>query len=400
MFDPSSLIRALRRACARFALGLLFAAVVPLAAAQTIELKPGHPQSYTVVRGDTLWDIAGRFLAEPWLWPEIWDDNPQIENPHLIYPGDELVLVYVEGRPRLRRVPTGVVKLSPQVRATSLEGGAIPPLPIDAIAQFLRRPRVVTQEQIDASPYIVSVGQEHLIAGLGSKVYVRGLDPVQVDSYAVYRQGQEYRDPANPDVLLGYEALHIGDAVLRADGDPATMIVTRSNREVLVGDRLLPSEDDIAQVSYVPRPPPETVAGTVISVVDGVSQVGQYQVVVLNLGAEDGIEPGHVLAVFQRGEEIIDEYARSPKDDIPEPEAYIERDPSRQGGLDGFALAADRLVRSLEDAITPDDSYRRVRLPAERAGVVMVFRRFDRISYALVMNAERAIHVEDLVRNP
>ena len=138
-----------------------------------------------------------------------------------------------------------------------------------------------------------------------------------------------------------------------------------------------------------------------IGVEGGLTQAGQHQLVVVNLGARDGIEPGHVLAIYQRGEEITDNYAQSPRADVPEPEAYIERDPDKQGGLDGFSIAADRLVRAIEDAVTPEDtSYKRVRLPDQRAGVVMVIRRFDRVSYGLVMQAERAIHVEDSVRNP
>ena len=401
MFDVVSLVRRSSRACASSVIAAVFAALPLLASADTLELKPDHPDRYTVVKGDTLWDISGRFLTEPWRWPEIWEDNPQIKNPNLIYPGDELVLTYKEGRPLLRRIRSGVVKLSPTVRATSLEGGAVPPIPVDALAQFLSRPRVVTEEQMDDAPYIVSVGSEHLIGGAGTKVFVRGLQDPAMERYAVYRRGAEYTDPDNADVSLGFAGIHVADVVMREKGDPATMMVTTSTREVLAGDRLLPAEEDGGQLTYVPHAPKTTVAGRVIGVEGGLTQAGQHQLVVVNLGARDGIEPGHVLAIYQRGEEITDNYAQSPRADVPEPEAYIERDPDKQGGLDGFSIAADRLVRAIEDAVTPEDtSYKRVRLPDQRAGVVMVIRRFDRVSYGLVMQAERAIHVEDSVRNP
>jgi len=401
VFDVANLIRRPFALCARGALIAVLAAAPPLVGAETLQLNPDHPERYTVQKGDTLWDISARFLSEPWRWPEIWEDNPQVRNPDLIYPGDELVLTYSEGRPVLRRVRNGVVKLSPSVRATSLEGGAIPPIPVDAIAQFLSRPRVVTQAQIDNSPYVVSVGAEHLVAGAGSQLFVRGLDSPPARQYGVYRQGDEYRNPKNPEESLGFEAIHVGDAVLRATGDPATMMLTASTREVLIGDRLLPVEDDETLARYVPRSPSKELTGSVISVAEGVSQVGEHQVVVLNLGERDGIEPGHVLVVYQRGEEVIDPLARSPKGGVPEPEAYIERDPDKQGGADGLSIAADRLVRAIQDVIVPEgDSYKRVRLPDQRAGVVMVFRRFERVSYALVMNAERAIHLDDTVRTP
>lgn len=354
--------------------------LLPGLASAAVALNPDHPERYVVQKGDTLWDIAARFLADPWNWPEIWEVNPQIDNPHLIYPGDVLVLTYEDGRPVLRlerraaeaagepgeepapepverveRPPRErpVVKLSPRVRELPLDERAIPTIPVDAVRQFLSRPRVLSEAEIEAAPYIVSVGKEHLVAGTGFRVYARGMD-VEPDAtaFTVYRRGEVYRDFPSGEVL-GYEALHIGDAVVERPGDPATVFLARSKREVLIGDRLFPVREDDIERHFVPRAPDDPVSGRIISVLDGVTQIGQHQVVVLNLGREDGIGEGHVLEVYQAGATVTDPYVN-----------------------------AD------------------VTLPDERAGVVMVFRPFERVSYALVMKATRAMHVLDKVQNP
>jgi hypothetical protein len=349
--------------------------------AATPELNPDHPEHYIVQKGDTLWDIAGRFLKDPWLWPDIWDVNPQVRNPHLIYPGDELVLAYENGRPVVRLQGPGgqaaperppeqppapeaapqqpgerpVVKLSPQVRERPLARAAIPPIPMDALQPFLSRPRVVTVNEMEQAPYIVSVGKEHLVAGAGFQVYARGVDAPRNAGFTVYRLGHAYRDyPSGK--ILGYEALHVADGVLKQEGDPAVVLLTNSDREVLTGDRLFPVRQTEFERNFMPRAPGKPMTGRIISVLDGVTQIGQHQIVVLNLGRDDGIEPGYVLAVYQAGATVPDPYA---------------------GGY-----------------------HQRVTLPDERAGVVMVFRPFERVSYALVMKATRAMHLHDKVLNP
>ncbi len=333
---------------------VLAAALVALAAhaAQEVALNPEHPDRYVVKRGDTLWDIAARFLRDPWLWPEIWYVNPQIENPHLIYPGDVISLAYVDGKPRLvlergRRT----VKLSPRVRELPLDE-AIPTIPLDAIRPFLSRPRVLGEAEFEAAPYVVASADEHLIAASGMRVYARGVDQGRGARYAVLRRGEVYRDPDTGEVL-GLEAIHVADAEVQRAGDPAVLVLRRSSRETLPGDRLFPVGEDRYTDNFLPRAPGQRVEGRIIAVFDGVSRIGQYQVVVLNRGARDGMEPGHVLAVYRAGETI--------------------RDPVRK---------------------------EKVTLPDERAGIVMVFRTFDRVSYALVMSATRAIRVLDRVRNP
>ena len=225
--------------------------------ADTVTVKPDHPESYTVVKGDTLWDITGRFLNEPWLWPQVWEANPQIENPHLIYPGDVVSLQYKDGRPILavgRGDKSGrYTKLSPTVRSHEKET-AIPSIPIDTIKQFLLRPLVVSDEEMDDWPYVVSSFDEHLISGSGNKIYVRGLpEDATAKRYAVYRKGKPLVNPVkNKDNVLGYEALYLGDAVIEKGGDPASFIVVSSTREVLSGDRLAEESEADINSNFIP----------------------------------------------------------------------------------------------------------------------------------------------------
>ncbi len=437
---------------------VMAAALMPaVAAADTVTVKADHPDRYIVQKGDTLWDISGRFLKQPWLWPEVWEANPQIENPHLIYPGDEVTLRYRDGRPILtvgRRVGKGTVRLSPEVRVQDLDT-AIPTIPIDVIQQFLSRPRVVTEEQIDGAPYVVSVGREALTGKPGKKIYARGISGKTGDKFSVYRKGPAYLVPkegaADPvsargrglismwggdgtetpprgreslasmwDVygdgrgrgktvvsedreILGYEAIHIADAVLERSGDPATMIVTSTKRELLGGDRLFPIVDEEISSNFMPRAPSSDVNGQIISVVDGVSQIGQYQIVVLNLGQRDGIKIGNVMAVYQRGDVIEDFYAKPASDEDMAMEGSNSR-PTREGKneLERFYVAVDDMVVDGYNRLTgkSGSGKRTVRLPDERAGTVMVFRPYENFSYALVMEATRAIHVSDVVKNP
>jgi len=398
----------------KLALGLVVAAVVALAAqADTVTLKAGHPERYVVRKGDTLWDIAGRFLEKPWRWPDIWRANPRIQNPDLIYPGDELTLSYEAGQPvlRARRGAHPTVRLSPKVRVVATGGRAIPTIPVDAINQFLSRPRVVGEHQLDNAPYIMSLGKEVLIGRSGQRVYARGIQAEPGARYAILRRGGPYRDPSaagGKGAVLGFEALQISDAVVVRAGDPATLVLSRTSREVLAGDRLVPISDAEFESNFMPRPPSKKVSGRIISVVDGVTQIGQYQVVALNLGRRDGLAVGHVLAVYQKGAEVVDKFARPPAADRTPTEARIELDPAKQGGAEGFARAATNLVvaiqagaKKLVDGINPQPKpYQLATLPDERAGTVMVFRSFERMSYALVMKASRAIHVLDTVTSP
>jgi hypothetical protein len=330
--------------------------------------KPDYPDRYVVVKGDTLWDIASRFLNDPWLWPQVWQINPKIRNPHLIYPGDVIVLYYVDGKPYLTLegvagvVPPGVappkdietVKLRPQIRYDSLEK-AIDTIPRSAIGPFLYRPRVVTKEEIDNAPYIVSSYEEHLISGTGNRVYAKNVTNEQIAQYGVIRPGEVYRDPDTNEVL-GYEVIRVAAARVVRVGDPTTLTLVHAKREVLNGDLLLPSEEGELDFTFFPQPPRDAINGQIISVFDGVSLIGQYNVVVLNRGKRDGLVVGNVLAIYQAGKQVVDPQGKS--------------------------------------------STSRVTLPDERAGVLMVFRTYEKVSYALVMRATRAIHVNDRVTNP
>ena len=370
--------------------------------ATEVALNPQHPTSYTVVKGDTLWDIAGRFLRYPWQWPDIWEVNRQIENPHLIYPGDEIYLTYKDGRPILSLSRGRLIKLSPSVRE-SQHDDAIPPIPLDAIHQFLSRPRVVTAQDIDHSAYVVGSQDEHLANGSGNRIYVRGILDSSRNRYSVFRTGSEYRDP-DTQALLGYEALHIADVLIAKFDDPSTATITWSNREVIKGDRLFAQESE-EYPEFVPHAPTTAIDGRIISVIDGVSQIGQHNVVVINKGAADGIVPGHVLAIHQAGVTVRDQIgtehaAKRRLEDFRRLEA---ENPSNVGRFfDGLANDIRETKQAIDKALGEPigGAPVTVQLPEERAGVLLIFRAFDSVSYALVMNTQRPIHVYDKVRNP
>jgi hypothetical protein len=320
--------------------------------AEDVVLNANHPENYEVVKGDTLWDISAEFLQQPWQWPEIWQINPQIKNPHLIYPGDMLSLSYLKGRPVLTLSRgSKAYKMSPNAREVELEQ-AIATVPLSTITAFLSKPLVVAEDTLNNAPYIVASADDRLILGAGDRAYVRGLEGDDIKAFSVFRGGAVYNDPETGE-LLGYEAIYTADALLETPGDIARVMLSHSNREVLAGDRLLPADDSHNEMNFFPHSPVHEVNGRIISVFDGVSQVGQYQIVVLNRGSREAIEVGHVLAVIQAGKTISD-------------------------GL----------------SIEPNDV---ITLPDESAGVAMVFKVFEKVSYALVMKATRAIHLYDKV---
>ena len=341
---------------------ILVAILCGVAPAQDDDLlKQQHPDRYIVKKGDTLWDIAGMFLNKPWLWPEIWQINPQVANPHLIYPGDELELIYLDGKPRLR-MKAGVLRLSPRVRVAPWDG-AIPTIPVDAIAPFLSLPYVLNEGELDAAPYVVAFADEHIVAGAGQRIYVRSIESDENRKYDIVRPGDAYRD-AETNEILGYEGLFIGAAQLRNTGDPATLMVDVAEQEVRVGDRMRPAVREKGTGNFHPKAPAQPVDGAIISVLNGVSQIGQYNIVVLDRGSVDGLSPGVVLQVDHRGETVPDQVARS---------------------------QATFLNRSMR---------KKVKLPDEPAGLLMVFRAFERVSFGIIMDAKRSIHVKDKVRNP
>jgi hypothetical protein len=316
-----------------------------------VPLATGHPNEYVVQVGDTLWDIAATFLKDPWYWPEIWYVNPDIQNPHLIYPGDVLGLVYIDGQPRITNLQGSAYRMSPQARVMPLSE-AVNSIPYDSVAAFLSSGVILEKNQVDSLPYVVDTRGEHLMASAGNALYVRGVtDDMPGSRYNVVHVAEPLTDP-DDNRLIGYQGLLVGEGTLRRGGDPATVGLTDTAREVLRGDRLLPETVDVP-LNFFPQAPSSVIDGRIISVVDGVTQIGQYMVVVMNRGTNDGLAIGDVLSVFRAGQEVPDRI---------------------KGGT--------------------------VRLPDEDAGTVMVFKTFDRISYGLVMEATQAIHVLDAVRNP
>ena len=327
-----------------------------------VPLAEGHPDQYTVQEGDTLWDIASTFLRDPWYWPEVWHVNPQVENPHLIYPGDVLALVMIDGQERITNVRASTYRLSPQARITPLTE-SVASIPYEAVASFLSRGMVLEKGQAEQLPYILATRGDHLMAAAGNDVYVRGNEPVASGTrFSVVHVGEELIDP-DDGRTVGFAGDFIGEGVLSRGGDPATVSLTDTSREALKGDRLVPETVDIP-LNFFPKAPNFDVDGRIISVVDGVSLIGQYQVVVINRGARDGLGPGDVLSVFQEGEIVRDRFA---------------------GGF----MARTRVSGG-----------EKVKLPDEEAGTVMMFKVYDRIAYGLVMEATSDIHVLDSVRNP
>jgi hypothetical protein len=340
-------------------------------AGSNIPLTADAPDQYVVKRGDTLWDISKVFLREPWYWPEIWYVNPQVQNPHLIYPGDVLKLVYVEGQPRLtiaERGGAGVKRLSPDVRREPLNQ-AITAIPYEVIAGFAGRPSLLTKEQVEEAPYVVAMRDEHIIGGMGNEVYAMGIGSAPTESqFSVIHVEGKVKDPETNDVL-GYTGVYVGQGQVSRSGEPAKLVLTESAREALQGDKLFPQSNEVL-TDFVPHSPNSEVDAAVIAV-RSMTVMGQYNVVALNRGTESGLEPGHVLAVERLSGSVRDKYSK--------------------GGL-----STDRRSMSL----TSNGAGKKVTLPPERVGVIMVFKAYDRISYGLVMETTHEIREGDRAKNP
>ncbi len=359
-------------------------------------IRENTPRQYIVKSGDTLWAIAGHFLNDPWYWPELWAKNPQINNPHLIYPGDIISLIYVNGQPVFQvsrngqvvsssagtelpqttetqavattpppetdvfeQVHTGGplrrVKLSPRIRSTDLKE-SIKTIPIDAIEQFTTQPQVIALEEWEEAPYIIGSDDEHLILSQGNRIYIRGeLDKERL-RYNIYRKGSKLIDPKSGD-LLGHEVIYAGEARITKYDSPASARISKAKREIIVGDRLLISESAGISNMFFPRPPEMDVDGQIISLFDAISGIAQYQIAVINLGKRDGLEVGNILSTYTKGETVRDRFEE------------------REGQIN-------------------------IKLPNERSGMLMLFKVFDRVSYGLILEAGRVIRRLDQVRTP
>ena len=345
----------------------------------SVPLAADAPDSYVVKKGDTLWDISSVFLRDPWYWPEIWYVNPGIANPHLIYPGDVLHLTWVDGQPRITLERAGAVRLSPQMRSEPLSG-AIRAIPYDVLMDFTGRPSLLDKDLVKKAPYVVGMRARHIVGSTENEIYGKGLEKPEPGSrYNVIHVGDELRDPDDGD-LLGYQGhfAGVGEVIqstgavvpgeksifkMKREEELAHLRVLETGREILQGDKLLPAQVDVGEDFVISAPEKQDVLGQIIAVTDGVYVAGRYQVLAINRGARDGLKPGNALGVFYRGELVRDRYDRQ----------------------DWMAFTAN---------------YDKVRLPDERSATVLVFKVYDRMSYALVVESTQEIRRGDFVAHP
>ena len=334
------------------------------------DLAPNAPDSHTVQRGDTLWGISSLFLKSAWRWPELWGMNlQQIRNPHLIYPGQVLVLEKTDGRARLRigrngDVPTNTVRLSPRVRSELLDNGAIAAIPLNLIGPFLNEAVVFDSNELEAAPRIVATQEGRVMVSRGETAYVRG-DLGGARDFRIFRELVPLLDPGSREVL-GYEGRYVGTAEYLRSGNtlvstaataavvPDTFRVTSTRLEAGVGDRLSPVPQQ-ELVAYVPHAPAAPLEGSIVSVYGDGLRAGQNQVVAINRGRRDGLERGHVLALWRTGIDAVD----------------------KTGGR--------------KEAM---------RLPDERHGLLFVFRTFERVSYALILTVQEPVRPGDRFSQP
>jgi hypothetical protein len=351
-------------------LALVLAGAVSLALAQgELTLRDNAPDRHVVQKGDTLWSIATKFLKDPWRWPEIWRMNQeQIRNPHLISPGDVLVLDRSVSPPRLRLAedsgaaappPAGSVKLSPRIYGEPLAKEAIPAIPLKAIEPFLTQPLVIEEEGLHKAPRIIATEENRVNVGAGNVAYVSGFGGANFPVWQVYRAGRPLVDPDSRRTL-GFEAVFLGTARVTRSGEPATVRILDSKKEISAGDRLIPAPPPTI-TQYLPHAPASAVSGRIMGLYDALatSVGGRDSIISINRGRRDGLEPGHVLAVYRN---VV---------------IYDQRD---------YLKSRDRSPA--------------IQLSPERYGLVFIFRAFDSVSYALVMESSRPIQPGDIVLNP
>lgn len=410
------------------AIGLAFPAL-----ADSVRLQENAPDRHVVVKGDTLWDISEKFLKDPWKWPEVWQLNrDEIKNPHLIYPGDVVVLTIVDGKPRLS-LEKGrfgeTVKLSPQIHSEPIviKDKGIPAIDPKTIAPFLGLGAVVSKESLDSGPKLLGAIDERVLIMAGDRVYA---SPGKGDTkdWQVFRPGKELVDPDSQEVL-GYEAIAVGQARTTAPGNPQTVVISKATQEVIIGDRLLPY-NPVELEALVPHAPSKPVLGKIISAYGGITATSQYATVVINKGARDGLEAGHVLAIHRQGrvlqkDEEVERHrymdvkcvkpGKTISNDFYDPkEVMVEcedlpKDSKQEAWryMDVGCLKPGAKV-SASEFFNPKEVYNlhcrpgdmNVRLPEHRVGVMFLYRVYDKVSYGLIMKTEGPIYLMDNVRNP
>lgn len=373
---------------------LLLTPALPALAADAGALKEDAPDRYIVVPGDTLWSISGRYLKDPWKWPELFKMNQdQIKNPHRIYPGNVLVLdrSAQEAQLRLLQDQANTVKLSPKVRAESLAAKAIPTIQPSAIEAFLSKPLVVGQTELDGAARITATQESRVAIGAGNTAYAQGLSKDKGEVWQVFRRGDALIDPDTKETL-GYEAIYLGDARVLKFAEQSTIEIVTSTQEIYVGDRLLPASKTPPTFAYAPRAPQKSLRGRIVSAYGSVNEAGPTSIIALSKGSRDGLEVGHVLAIYRSqvaaryGHRTSPLYGRQGPTGSDETRPYYQETTSRDSPL----YARGEPISNADIA----------KLPDERYGLVMVFRTFDRASFGLVMQASRPVAVHDIVTNP
>ncbi len=335
--------------------------------AEDIPLQKNYPERYTVVKGDTLWDISGKFLKNPWQWPKIWNMNrAQIKNPHWIYPGDVIVLDTSSGKPELKLLSQKTVTLEPSAVVEPLAKEGIHSIPPNIIGPFLNQPLLIENSALDSAPRIVGAQDNRLVLSPGTRVYVSNLTNEEKTFYNIYRAGSVLKDPDTQEVL-GTEAIYLGDTRITKFGQPASADIVKAKEEIFTKDRLVEANEDFNE-NFIPHAPESDINGRIIKIYGGVAEAGPKTVVVINRGKSNGLEEGHVLAISRYGKTIKD------------PEYKKEN----QTNTDKTST------------LKPGE----IKLPDERIGLVMVFRTFDRVSYGLIMQASDSVNVLDAVHTP
>jgi hypothetical protein len=380
---------------------LLMTPHLPALAAEPGGLKEDAPDRYTVTKGDTLWSIAGRFLKDPWKWPEVWKMNQeQIKNPHRILPGDVIVLDRAGQQLRLVQGTdspgtAGTVKLSPRVRAEAGKDDGVPAIPPSVIEPFLSRPLVVGQNELDAKPYILATQENRVAIGAGNVAYAEGITEQMGNVYLVVRRGDALVDPETNEVL-GYQAVDLGEARVLKFGAQSTIQIIKSSQEIYAGDRLLPASKAQPTYSYVPRAPWKPVRGRIMATHGNLGETGPSSVVALSRGSKDGLEVGHVLALYRSQSTAQFETRMSPLFGRQGPTGSTAPRNYHPEKLTPRDESVHNLLRGPEP-IRPEDA---AKLPDERYGLVMVFRTFDRAAFGLVMQSSRPVAVNYLATNP
>jgi hypothetical protein len=369
--------------------------------ADELQLQTNAPERYVVVKGDTIWGIAGKFLKDPWKWPKVWKMNrAQIKNPHWIYPGDVVVLDTSRGSPELRLLHE-TVTLQPGIRVEPLQEEAIPSIAPNIIAPFLTQPLVIENGGLDDSPVIIAGPENRVAFSPGAKVYTSKIDEDAGLIWNIYRPGKALIDP-DTNELLGTEALYLGDAKIEKFGEPASARILRAKEEIFTQDKLVVAPDTL-QAAFVPHAPEADIKGRIITIYGGVAEAGANTVIAINKGSRDGLEEGHVLSISRAGRYISrDPTEKKVGEKYPITEAKFPQTTFGEESSKKDKPKAETVkpVAKYDPEKDPANDKKLIKLPDERIGLMMIFRTFDRVSYGLIMQTSEPVNVLDIVQTP